>query len=164
AFAETLRRYVKMNALADKRQVTAEEVCWQVARCVADAKAVLQHLDDAHRYRIDAPLTSSPKQAGDLYRQCLAVRGTLQAIERELNQMATPAPDVTFTAAGEDAGKDAFVQTQIVLAELNRIKLAIGVNENTPLAIRAEGKTWADAYNQAVLVNYLLGQFSEVRR
>ena len=38
-----------MNALADKRQVTADEVCSQVTRCVADAKTVLQHLDSLNR-------------------------------------------------------------------------------------------------------------------
>ena len=160
AFLEALRLYVKMNALADHRQVTADEACAQLTRCVADAKAVLQHLDHAHRYRIDAPPTSGTKQTGDLYRQCLVVRGTLRDIARELNRTATPLPDASFPATGEDA----FVQTQIVLTELNRLKLTMGVSDNTPLAVRSEGKTWTDAYNQAVFLNYLLAQFGDLRR
>jgi hypothetical protein len=159
-FLEALRLYVKMNALADKRQVTADEVYAQLTRCVADAKAVLQHLDSAHRYRIDAPAAQAGKQAADAYAQCLIVRGTLQRISQEINRPTTPVPTTGFPAAGEDA----FVQTQIVLAELNRLKLGIGVTASAPLAIRTEGKSWTDAYNQAVFVNYLLAQFGDLRR
>jgi hypothetical protein len=160
AFAEALRLYVKMNALADKRQVSADEVYAQLVRCVTDAKTVLRHVDIAHRYRIDAPQSETGKQPGDIYSQCLAARGTLARLAQELNYPATPAPATTFPPGAEDA----FVQTQIVLAELNRLKLGIGNTDATPLAIRSDGKTWTDAYNQAVLLNYLLAQFSDLRR
>jgi hypothetical protein len=159
AFSAALRLYVKMNALADKREVTADEAYAQLTRCVADAKAVLQRLDAAHRYRIDAPTVASGKDTGDAYRQCVAVRGTLQRAWQELSGPATTVPTATFPAQGADV----FVQTQVVLAELNRLKLALGVSSSTPLAVRTEGKTWTDAYNQAVMVNYLLAQFGDVR-
>ncbi len=160
AFVEALRLYVKINALADKRQVTADEVYAQLTRCVADAKAVLQHIDEAHRYRIDAPASQTSKQAAEVYGQCLTIRGTLGRISQELSRPATPVPSTSFAARGDDA----FVQTQIVLAELNRLKLALGATANTPLAVRSEGKTWTDAYDQAVLVNYLLAQFGDLRK
>jgi hypothetical protein len=160
AFAEALRLYVKMNALAEKRQVAADEVYAQLVRCVADAKAVLRHIDGAHRYRIDAPHSESARHSSDVYSQCVAARRALGRIAQELNQSATPTQDANFSPAGEDA----FVQTQILLAELNRLKLNVGTTESTPLAIRSEGKTWTDAHNQAALLNYLLGQFSDVRR
>src|SRR5256885_2187634 len=86
----------KVPLLAERRQVLADEVYAQFTRCVADAKAVLQPVGDAHRYRIHAPLTSANKQAGGLHGQGLVVRGTLRDMARELTQTATPLPDVGF--------------------------------------------------------------------
>ncbi len=160
AFLEAQRLYVKINALADRRQVTADELYAQLTRCVADAKAVLQQLDAAHRYRIDAPSTQANKQAADVYGQCLATRSALERISRQLNRPTTTVPGTSFPARGEDA----FVQTQIVLAELNALKLAVGATTTTLLAVRSEGKSWTDAYNQAVFVNYLLAQFGDLRK
>jgi len=164
AFSEVLRLYAKMNALAGKHGVAAGEVYSQLTRCVADAKAVLQRLDSAHRYRIDAPVTQSPKAVADVYERCIAIRRTLAGIADELNQPDTPVPKTSFAAGENVAGQNVFVQAQIVLAELNRIKVATGTAQSTPLAIAATEKTWTDAYNQAALLDYLLSQFGELRR
>jgi hypothetical protein len=161
AFGEALRLYVRMNSLADKRQVMADETYAQLVRAVADAKAVLQHIDPAHRYRIDAPAEAGDKSAADVYAECLLVRRTLSEIMRNFEQPETPLPD---TALDDHAGgEDVFVQTQIVLAELNLLKLRIGVTSNTPLAVKAD-KTWSDACNQAALLNYLLRQVTALRQ
>jgi hypothetical protein len=159
AFAETQRLYVKMNALAGKQQASADDVCAQLVRAVADAKAVLQHIDAAHRYRIDAPQTQAAKSPGDVLDQCLAVRRSINQVMQDLSQPVTPLPAVDGNNVDQ-----VFFQTQIVLAELNLLKLHIGASSSTLLAVRERNKTWTDAVNQAVLLEYLLNQTIPLRR
>ena len=69
----------------------------------------------------------------------------------------TPLPDL---AAEGIRPRDVFFQTQILIAELNLIKLRLETVSSTPLAIKApDDTTPTDVYQQALLVEHLVKQF-----
>lgn len=161
AFTEALRLFVRMNAITRQRHSTPDEAFAQLARAIVDAKAVLRHIDSAHRYRIDAPSKQEASVPADIFERCLALRGTLNQVAKDYGQKATPLP---FQRPRTLSGEDVFVQTQIILAELNLLKLRAGTASATPLAVRVTGKTWTDVVNLALFLDYLIGQTNDLRQ
>ena len=58
---------------------------------------------------------------------------------------------------------DVFVQTQIIVAELNLLKLGTGTVSSTPLAIPVVGKKPGNCHQQAATVKHLVEQISTLR-
>ena len=161
AFAETVRLYRRMNALAGEPQPSPDAISAQLARAIGDAKAVLQHVDAAHRYRIDAPRSTAPQSITAIYAKLLEVRTRLNQCHGEVGGSTTALPG---RPDGGPRGEDLFIQSQIVLGELNRLKLETGTVRNTPLPVETTGKTWNDVYDQAVMLDYLLSQLGMLRQ
>lgn len=161
-FQEVLKLYVNLNALSGKTKITPNEVYAEMLRAVSDAKSVLAQIDTALRYRIDAPNDATEKTPRDVFQQCLLVRATINEARRELKLGTTPTP--TLTVAQKLTPQDVFVQTQIIIAELNLIKLGTGTGNATPLAKPTSGKTPANVYQQVAALDYLLKQIQEMRQ
>ena len=53
---------------------------------------------------------------------------------------------------------DVFIQTQIIIAEINLLKIATGTISATPLPIPVKGKKPSDVHQEAVAMEYLLDQ------
>ncbi len=161
AFGEALQLHVNLNALTGADQISPDAIYPHIARAVSDAKAILRHIDPAHRYRIDAKQTNDSVTSAELLEQCLATRKTINIAREDLGLEPTPIPE---NRSGVKRTEDAFVQSQIILAELNLIKLRTGSADSTPLAVPTGGKSATDVYNQAVLLEYLIGQIPQMRR
>ena len=160
-FQVTLAVYVKLNALAGKTKITPNEVYSQLLRGAADARSILAHVDASRRYRIDVPAVDGKKTPPDVFAQCLEVRKTINKVREELKLGTTPIPQVG--KAGDLRPEDVFVQTQIIIAELNLVKLGTNTQNSTPLAVPVSGKTPTSCYQQAAEIEYLLKQFTHLR-
>lgn len=155
-FHEAVATFIKLCALNGQRAITPNEVYAELVRGVSDAQSILAQIDPACRYRIDAPASADDLKPSDVYAQCLQIRRRINIKREELQLGTTPLPQVP--ADRKLAPTDVFIQTQIILAELNMLKKGTRTVSSTPLAIPVTGKTPKDAHQKAALVEYLVTQ------
>ncbi len=160
-FEKVLRLFVKFDALAGRDRITPNEVYAQAVRVVADVKSILGRIDSAHRYRIDAPPTPPDRTPADVFHQCLAFRREINELRRYLGLDTVPVPEVPGDRTLHPA--DVIVQTQILIAELNLLKLETRTVSATPLAIPVTGKNPTDVFEQVALGRYLLKQITTLQ-
>ena len=125
-------------------------------------RSILTRIDPYRRYRIDSPAVDGPKTPAEVFAQCLEIRGTINDVRRELELGTTPVPSVAEGQALRP--EDVFIQTQIIIAELNLVKLGTGTSSSTPLTVPVSDKTPSDVFGQAALLDYLLKQIKPLRR
>lgn len=156
-FGKHLDIFIKLRALAGLEEITPNEVFSQVVRATSDVKTILTQIDPAQRFRIDAPkdLPSEIKPS-DVFGICLKIRKEINVLREHFGLPVVPVPE--FSKDDDVRSSDVFVQTQIIISELNLLKMGTGAVSSTPLAIPVSGKTPADTYRQALMVKYLLSQ------
>jgi hypothetical protein len=162
-FAGFLEVFVKLNALFGKTVITPNDVYPQMTLIVSDIKSILAQIDPARRYRIDAP---SPRleriNPEDVFHLCIDIRKDINGLRDHFGMETIALPhiheiDVQLHPA------DVFVQTQIIIAELNILKLGTGTVSVTPIPKAVSGKKPADVYRQALMAKYLLSQIVELQ-
>lgn len=161
-FSKLVTIYLQVKAMSGVKQITPSEVFAQVFRAQADAKSILGKIDPARRYRIDAPESPPGLTPRDVIKEMLNARKSLNEARAhfDLDPIPVPAlkPDVKIQPA------DVFIQSQIVIAEINIIKLATGTVSATPLPIPVKGKKPSDVHQQAVLLEYFLAQIDMLEK
>ncbi len=157
----TLDLFAKLSALSGQEKTTPSAVYAQIVRAVADAESILKQIDPASRYYVDAPVSEPGRTPGDVFAQCLEVRREINTLREWLGLSTTPVPKISTGRQLQPA--DVFVQTQIIIAELNLLKMSTDTVSSTPLAIQAEGKTPTDVHQQVAFLKYLIPQVRSLR-
>jgi hypothetical protein len=128
-----------------------------MVRAADDVRSVLRQSDPESRYRVNAPPSESGRVPGDAFAKCLDIRKLLNQ-----HRIAAGLPEVPLATPPSDyeiRPRDVFLQTQIIIAELNLLKLRTETISSTPLAIPVKGtKSPTDVHEQASLIEYLLRQ------
>lgn len=148
--------FLKLNALCGFEQPTPNEVYAEMIRADEDVRSMLRQIDPACRYRIDAPLVETELKPGDVFEKCREIRLKLNEFRQRIGMDAVPIPKMTSRDA--ILPYDVFLQTQIIIAELNLLKLSRNTVSSTPLPQPFTGKLPTDVYNRAEMVLFLLNQ------
>lgn len=160
-FGKAVSIFVKIKVLSDVSNITPNETYAESVRVVSDVKSILSQIDPAQRYRIDAPVSPSNLTPSDVFQECLLLRQDINKLAEHLKLTITPIPEVDKNATLHPA--DVFIQLQVIIAELNLLKMGTGTISSTPLAIPVSGKTPSDVHQQVVLARYLLAQILPLR-
>ncbi len=155
-FKKMLRIFLKLNALAGVEKITPTETFQEMVRAVSDVKSILKHIDPTLRYRIDAPVSRPGMKPADVFKECLLIRQDIDALRKSLNLDTVPVPEVS--EKHELHPSDVFIQTQIIIAELNLLKMSTGTISLTPLPVPVSDKVPTDVHQQALMIRYLLSQ------
>jgi hypothetical protein len=159
-FAVLVEVFVKLDRLCGHDKISPNEVHAQLVRATADVRSILQQGDPASRYRIDAPAAEPHRTQRHVLESTLAIRETITQLNERMDMQPTPLP--TDMPAGEVGPDYPFVQTQIIIAELNLLKVHLQTTSSTPLAIPVAGKTPTHVQQQALLMHHLLQQVPKI--
>ena len=147
----------KTNAILGSPDLTPAEVLSQMRRITADVRSILQQTDPHCRYRIDRPDGDRSKQPSDVFQKCIDLRRVINGHARALRRSPTPLPKVDVEI--DIRPRDVFLQTQIIIAELNLLKLDTKTVSSTPLSIPSPSTSEPpDVYQEALMAEYLLRQ------
>ncbi len=133
----------------------------ELGRAVADMEAVLGVVDPKKRYRV-IPEPSSVSTLAKMYPLVLQLRSEFNGLRRffKMTQVRVPKPAAKFVANGTDM----YLQSQIILADLNQLKWQAGSNAITPRGkvISGTGSQVAEAARQLSLLSLLVSQLQSV--
>ena len=161
-FAKATAVYMKLSALCGHDEVSFNDVYIQMERATEDVRSILRQADEESRYRVDAPPSPTGLDTHDVIVKCLAIRRLLNEHRVALGQAEVPVPEVENSDQFEP--RDVFFQTQIIIAELNKLKSHTNTVSSTPLPIPvSRTKVPSDVHEQASLVEYLLRQVNTGR-
>ena len=165
-YFQAVKAFMKLNALNEHETIEASEVYSQMVRAAEDARSILRQYDPACRYRIDRIENTEERKPADVFGKCLEIRQLIKQhfefLKDRLDETqakelkVTPIPDMPTQTINP---RDVFFQTQIIIAELNLLKMALGTKSSTPLAIEVGDETKpTHVYQQGLLVEYLVRQ------
>jgi hypothetical protein len=150
--------FTKLNALCGYRDISPNEVYAEMVRGADDVRSILQQSDPECRYRVDAPASEENRKPADVFKKCLAIRRLINEHRKALNMPITPLP-ASIPPDNKIFPRDVFLQTQLIIAELNLLKLRTDTVSSTPLPIPVKRTlTPTDVYGQANILEYLLRQ------
>lgn len=159
-FARAVRVLIKLNALCGLNELRPAQVYVQMVRAIEDVKSILRQNDPACRYRIDAPRSEIERKPSDVLYKCLEIRRLINGHRERLGMRPVPVPEHPGLATRP---RDVFLQSQIIIAELNLLKMQLNTVSATPLPLPADQDTTAtDVYSQATMLEYLLLQVGQL--
>ncbi len=148
--------FMKLRTLEDMDKISTNGVYPQFPRGVSDIKTILTHIDPAQRYRIDLEQKETKASLADVHRECLNLRHDLNKLRKFYNLRTVAVPKKPPHTPLHPC--DIYIQTQIILAEINALKKASGTYSISPEGIPTKGKNAADLLYQAQLLRYLANQ------
>lgn len=155
-FFKMIDVYMKTNVLSGTTKISPNEVYSQMVRAVGDIKSILSKIDPAKRYRIDVPKSPKGLKPVDVITECLLTRESINDARRYFG--LKPAPIPTLASDFRISPLHVFLQSQVLISEINMLKMETGTISVTPRAIPVTGKTPSDAHQQVVTMKYLLAQ------
>ena len=162
-FSVAVRVLVKLNAVCGHEELRPAEVYAQMVRGVEDVRSILRQNDPACRYRIDKPDSLADRTPGDVFEKCLEIRRLINRHRVQLAMPPIPVPE--FTTGVKIRPRDVFFQTQVIIAELNLLKMQLSTVSTTPLPVPvSDDTTPTDVHGQATMLEYLLGQVGDIDR
>lgn len=161
-FFKIAAAYIKINVLAGKNRISPNEVYSQMVRAIQDVKSILGKIDPARRYRVDVPQSVRGLTPGDVFKECLTARESINVSRSHFGMDTIPVP--AFNIGMSIRPMDVFIQTQIIISEINLLKMGTGTVSVTPLPIPVTGKTPSDAHQQSAAMKYLLGQINSLEK
>lgn len=154
-FSLSLSVFIKASTLTGNAKISPNEVFAQMSLAVANTKALLEH--SGITFNTDGPKPEAGRKPADVFERAIQTREQINKICAHLGL------DEISTSKLEEGVKirpaDVFIQAQIILAELNRIKVEAGMSESTPPPEVVAGKTPTDVWTQVALVGHLADQF-----
>ena len=148
--------FANLIALAQEKQISPSEVYAQMLCAVTDARSILHNIDHADRYRINAAVSPPGLAPKDVFQQCLKIRKSINQVRDYFKLGTTAIPD--YSNLTEIKLNDVYLQTQIIIAETNLLKLGTGTYDSTPLPISVTGKVPSNVHQQGVLLEFLVTQ------
>ena len=155
-FKLELQVFAKLVSLTYGRQISPSEAYAQVVRCVSDARYVLETIDPESRFRIDTPKSARGLKPKDVFGQCRKVRREINKVRDYFNLATTPIPDDIET--DDIKPNNVYVEVQLIIAEMNLLKMGTKTMQSTPLPISVSNKTPSDVHEQASILGYLVSQ------
>ncbi|MBF0224334.1 MAG: hypothetical protein HQK76_02665 [Desulfobacterales bacterium] len=153
--------FLKFKFLTKNEEISPNTGYSEVVRAVLDAKSILTTIDSEQRFRIDAPKSPKGLKPANVYQECIEARKGLNKVRKNFKMEEIPIPMLDDFSKINPA--DVFIQVQIIIAELNLLKRAIGTISSTPIPIAVNGKTPSDVHEQLVLLKYLLLQIEPLQ-
>jgi len=156
-FGQAVSVFLKLNTLCGNDDIPPNAVYAEMVRAGDDVRSVLRQADPESRYRVDSPRSEPGQIPADVFDKCVEIRQLLNKYRLAAGEPAVPLP--SSPSDYEVRPRDVFLQTQIIIAELNFLKLHTNTISSTPLAVPvASTKAPTDVHEQASLIEYLLGQ------
>ena len=155
AFALLARIRVKLLLLGGLPQPKAADLAQEFQRGVTAISSILTTIDPAQRYKIMAPAPAVSNLA-KLYPLAIKVRSQLNETRRFLKLRPRKLPKNKSKQVV--SGMEIYLQSQIILAELNILKARLNDNAVTPLATVPQGATLQDAAHLLASQTFLLSQ------
>lgn len=165
--------YYKLNRLNGKSKVSPSEVYAHIYRAKEDLQYSLltlsKNLDDSdeekkrllvtaiygmHPNGTVMPPQKQGKKPRDVMVKAFEVRGKLNKL-RQRNKLS-PIKRPELSVYGTVSPIDVFLQTQFVIAELNLLKIPMGLHHSTNSAKPVFGKTPSDVYYEMMHIDYML--------
>ena len=154
-FNKAMDVFIKLRLLSGKKGISPNIAYAEMARAVTDAEYILINIDQYSRYQINVPKSQPGLSPTDVFKNALTVRKTLNSA-RQFYQM--PTTQIPLFDGKDKTPLDVFYQSQIIIAELNLIKLGSHTTNITPVAINVTGKAPSDVHQQISYINYLMAQ------
>lgn len=155
-FFKMIDVYMKINILSGTVKISPNDVYSQMVRAVGDIKSILSTIDPAKRYRIDVPASPKGLKPVDVLTECLLTRESINDARKHFGLKPGPIP--TLASNFRTSPLHVFLQSQVIISEINMLKMETGTISVTPRAIPVTGKTPSDAHQQVVTMKYLLAQ------
>jgi hypothetical protein len=141
-FEVVVRIWVKAGIAAGQFKITPNDVFAEMARGVEDVAMILQTLGKEAPASADASTTRyKPK---DVFQMALDTRRVLNSVRESLKETTVEVP--SLPADYRVRPLDVFLQSQIILAELNLIKSALGQKHATPQGTAVKRKSPTDCW------------------
>lgn len=174
-FVQTLLFYQKLLALSGTKEISADQIYNESFRAVQELRNIVIHLlpkiRDVRSRRILAAslhglnpyggsklrIAKDKKRVEDVYEKSIQIREELIPLLKRYR--------VHFTALPKKPKKhpttlDAFIEAQIILAELSQWKDVIDVETSTPVTVLAKEKTYTDVYQELQEIEFILDKLS----
>ncbi len=161
-FGKLISIFAKLNILVGKEKIRPTDVFQQMIRITSDVKSILSHIDPGQRFRIDSPVSPRVLTPTDVFRKCLQIRKEINLLRKHFKMEVIPVPEIDENQQFNPA--DVFIQTQIIIAELNLLKMGTGTISSTPLVIPVSEKIPSDVHQQAAMIEYLLKQVKPLQK
>ncbi|MDP6443110.1 MAG: hypothetical protein QF805_04910 [Pirellulaceae bacterium] len=150
----------KLRRLYGRRSVSLEEVLAQTNRVVDDARRIMIHSDPASRFKSYSEITTDDSMQ--------TATAAMVELRRAVADVLAKIDDTTSAEPAIPAGVEftpyeLFLQTQLVLAEFNRIKTACGCRTSTPLGESVERMEDGDIANNLRSATHLIKQLPRIR-
>lgn len=170
-YTQIIPLLAKLMALNATIKVTPSEVFSQMMRIRKDAQAILTTVamkqPAAERRRLKVRTfgmgadgnhltfrTSEPQTPADSFQACMDIRRSINRIWAAHQIKQLPLPSV---GENESIGpSDVYLQTQIIIAELNLLKLMTATTAPTSPTDEHHDKTAMDVFQEAVWTHYML--------
>lgn len=179
-YQELFELYYRLNLLNGKSKVSPSEVYSHIYRAKEDLQYSLLSLskrldkskEKEKRLLVTAIYGMHPdgstltkfekgKKPGDVQSMAFKVREKLNTlrVKNKLAEIKTPGLD---DFSGKIRPIDVFLQTQFIIAELNLLKIPMGLNSTTNSAKPVTGKSPSDVYQEMKHINYMLDRLVQV--
>lgn len=139
---ETVALYLKLRALGGRKTISVKEVSGQFGRAVADLKILLNHIDPARRYQDTFPQINQ-QEISQNYSSCRNIRQELNGVRTLYKLPPLPVPPATK----QPSITQLFIQSQIILGELNQIKTVNNIPDPSPTIISQTTLSICDQIN-----------------
>lgn len=156
-FNKAMDIFIKLRLLSGKTKISPNFAYAQMARGVSDAVYILVNIDENSRYKIDAPISAKSLGPTDVFKKAIEVRKTLNTVRQFFRLPESSIPNFD---GNKKTPQDVYYQTQIIIAELNIIKVATKTMDATPVAIHVDGKKPSDVHQLVADLDYLIKQTS----
>lgn len=177
-FDQTLQFYMKLLHLSGAKEITPNQLYNQFFRAVQETRNIVVHqLPNVHDVKSRRILAASlqgidpyggskleivkeKKSLNDVYKKSIKVRKMLIPLlkKQKLAYVKLPKKDKT----DKPNAIDAFVQSQIIIAELSEWKDVIDVATSTPVTVQAHGKDYKDVYQELLEIEFILDKLQRI--
>ena len=160
-FRVSAKVYMQLLSLNGEEEITSNQVYAQIKSACCDVESVLCQIDSANRFRFKTRLIDPSHGPADVVAASLACRRAINGVRSKLQFGSIPIPVIGDNLHVTSA--DAFIQTQLIIAELNLLKLELGNPSSAPLPIAVDDKSPAHVYQQASKLEQLIKQIIPLR-
>lgn len=157
-FALSSQVYQKLRLLGELPSPGAQELAGQFDRAVTDMEQVLGSIDLAKRYKVQAQGLEVAKLK-DLGRPVMALRQELNRASKAYKLQQTRPGKVS----GAMSGLELFLQSQIILADVGRLKVAVGCPALSPINRKAKGAGVKAAADKLAKLTLLVSQVETLK-
>jgi len=149
--------FVKASVLVGNAKITPNDVYAEMATAAAVAKSIVEHTGES--FNEDFPKPEPKRKPVDVFNISLEARGQINAVRKAigLSEISINHPVNGYRIRPIDV----FVQSQLILAELNMVKMEIGMTTPAPKPVKVSGKTPTDVWGQVSLTRHLLSQLHQ---